>query len=162
METRDSSAPVLISAQDGEETGDEVAENLLSTKKISKNDFVFMKVVGRGSFGKVYLVKKKDKPDQPLALKVLAKDVVSKRNLMIKTQGKSEWIIVTILIWHIPIAERDILEKINSPFIVKLHYAFQTDAKLYFVMDFLNGGELFFHLRKETKFSERRACFYAA
>jgi len=59
-------------------------------------------------------------------------------------------------------AERDILEKINSPFIVKLHYAFQTDAKLYFVMDFLNGGELFFHLRKETKFSERRACFYAA
>jgi len=60
------------------------------------------------------------------------------------------------------VAERDILEKINSPFIVKLHYAFQTDAKLYFVMDFLNGGELFFHLRKETKFSERRACFYAA
>ena len=59
-------------------------------------------------------------------------------------------------------AERDILEKINSPFIVKLHYAFQTDAKLYFVMDFLNGGELFFHMRKETKFSERRACFYAA
>jgi serine/threonine protein kinase len=45
-------------------------------------------VVGRGSFGKVYLVKKKDKPDQPLALKVLSKDVVSKRNLMIKTQGK--------------------------------------------------------------------------
>jgi len=104
-----------------------------------------VKVVGRGSFGKVYLVKKKDKPDMPLALKVLNKDVVSKRNLMIKTQ-----------------AERDILEKINSPFIVKLHYAFQTDAKLYFVMDFLNGGELFFHLRKSRKFSERRSCFYAA
>lgn len=114
-------------------------------------------MVGRGSFGKVYLVKKKDKPDQPLALKVLAKDVVSKRNLMIKTQGKS-----LMDYWPYMIAERDILEKINSPFIVKLHYAFQTDAKLYFVMDFLNGGELFFHLRKETKFSERRACFYAA
>lgn len=68
--------------------GDEQAENLLSTKKICKNDFIFLKVVGRGSFGKVYLVKKKDKPDQPLALKVLSKDVVSKRNLMIKTQGK--------------------------------------------------------------------------
>lgn len=63
--------------------------------------------MGRGSFGKVYLVKKKDKMDVPLALKVLAKDVVAKRNLLIKTQ-----------------AERDILEKINSPFIVKLHYAF--------------------------------------
>ena len=59
-------------------------------------------------------------------------------------------------------AERDILEKIDSPFIVKLHYAFQTPAKLYFVMDFLNGGELFYHLRKDQKFSERRACFYAA
>ena len=47
------------------------------------------------------------------------------------------------------VAERDILEKIDSPFIVKLHYAFQTPAKLYFVMDFLNGGELFYHLRKD-------------
>jgi serine/threonine protein kinase len=43
-----------------------------------------------------------------------------------------------------------------------LHYAFQTDAKLYFCMDFCNGGELFTHLRKEYKFSEHRACFYAA
>lgn len=83
-------------------------ENLLqNNKKISKNDFNFIKVIGRGSFGKVYLVKKKDKLDLPLALKILNKDVVSKRNLMIKTQ-----------------AERDILEKIISPFIVKLHYAF--------------------------------------
>lgn len=65
-----------------------MAENLLSTKKISKNDFIFLKVVGRGSFGKVYLVKKTDRPDFPLAMKVLVKDVVSKRNLMIKTQGK--------------------------------------------------------------------------
>ena len=102
-------------------------------------------MIGRGSFGKVYLVKKKDRLDAPLALKVLQKDVVAKRNLLIKTQ-----------------AERDILEKITSPFIVKLHYAFQTESKLYFVMDFLNGGELFYHLRAEQKFSERRACFYSA
>ena len=55
-----------------------------------------------------------------------------------------------------------ILERINHPFIVKLHYAFQTPERLYFVIDFLNGGELFFHLRKETKFQESRARFYAA
>jgi serine/threonine protein kinase len=55
------------------------------SKKISKNDFIFCKVVGRGSFGKVYMVKKKDKPELPLALKVLNKDVVAKRNLLIKT-----------------------------------------------------------------------------
>jgi serine/threonine protein kinase len=77
----------MIGNNDDNAVDDEgVAENLLnSTKKISKNDFIFLKVIGRGSFGKVYLVKKKDKPDLPLALKVLGKDVVAKRNLLIKT-----------------------------------------------------------------------------
>ena len=120
-------------------------ENLLRpNKKISLNDFELMTVIGRGSFGKVYLVKRAG-TENYFALKKLRKDVVAQRNLFIKTQ-----------------AERDILEKIDSPFIVKLSYAFQTPAKLYFVMDFLNGGELFYHLRKDQKFSERRACFYAA
>lgn len=59
-------------------------------------------------------------------------------------------------------AEREILEKISCPFIVKLHYAFQTPDKLYFILDFVNGGELFSHLRKEKKFSEWRAKYYAA
>lgn len=54
------------------------------------------------------------------------------------------------------------MEKINHPFIVKLHYAFQTPTKLYFVMDFLNGGELFYHLKKEGRFTEARTVFYAA
>ena len=60
------------------------------------------------------------------------------------------------------IAERLILEKLSHPFITKLHYAFQTPEKLYFVIDFLNGGELFYHLRREQRFSEERARFYAA
>ena len=59
-------------------------------------------------------------------------------------------------------AERDILEKIKRHYIVDMHYAFQTPQKLYFVMDFLNGGELFFHLRRERKFPENRAKLYAA
>ena len=50
----------------------------------------------------------------------------------------------------------------TSPFIVQLHYAFQTPEKLYFVMEFLVGGELFYHLRKEKKFTEERTVFYAA
>lgn len=58
--------------------------------------------------------------------------------------------------------ERMILERLNNPFIVKLHYAFQSPERLYFVIDFLNGGELFFHLRKETRFNESRSRFYAA
>jgi len=54
-----------------------------------------------------------------------------------------------------------ILEHVDSPFIVKLHFAFQTPERLYFVMDFLNGGELFYHLRRETNFDEERSRFYA-
>ena len=69
--------------------GEGGAENLLdSTKKISKEDFEFLKVVGRGSFGKVYMVKKKDRPTDVYAIKVLDKSVLKKRNLLIKTQGK--------------------------------------------------------------------------
>ena len=45
---------------------------------------------------------------------------------------------------------------------MKLHYAFQNSEKLYFVIDFLNGGELFWHLRREQRFSEERSKFYAA
>ena len=123
----------------------EACEQILgNNKKISLSDFELVKVVGMGSFSKVYMYKRNG-TNNYYAMKKLRKDVVAKRNLFIKTQ-----------------AERDILEKIDSPFIVKLHYAFQTPAKLYFVMDFLNGGELFYHLRKDQKFSERRACFYAA
>ena len=53
-------------------------------------------------------------------------------------------------------------EQIKNPFIVKLHYAFQTPDKLYFVLDFVNGGELFCHLRNELTFEQDRARFYAA
>jgi serine/threonine protein kinase len=68
------------------EEGEGGAENLLdSTNKISKEDFEFMKVVGRGSFGKVYMVKKKDSPLDIYAIKVLDKSVLKKRNLLIKT-----------------------------------------------------------------------------
>jgi serine/threonine protein kinase len=45
---------------------------------------------------------------------------------------------------------------------MKMHYAFQTEDKLYMVMDFLNGGELFYHLRREQRFPEDRIRFYAA
>jgi len=74
-----------LDQEEEEDTVGELTENLLSANKISKDDFVFQKVVGRGSFGKVYMVKKKDKPDEVYALKVLDKGVLKKRNLLIKT-----------------------------------------------------------------------------
>ncbi len=54
------------------------------------------------------------------------------------------------------------MAKIRSPFIVRLCYAFQTPEKLYLVMEFLPGGELFYHLRRAKRFDEPRAVFYAA
>ena len=53
--------------------------------KISKDDFQFLKVIGRGSFGKVYMVKKKDRSHEVFAMKVLAKNVLHKKNLLVKT-----------------------------------------------------------------------------
>jgi ribosomal protein S6 kinase beta len=59
-------------------------------------------------------------------------------------------------------SERYILETIRHPFLISLRYAFQSAGKLYLVMDYAAGGELFFHLKKEQVFSEARAGFYGA
>ncbi|XP_042318295.1 serine/threonine-protein kinase Sgk3 isoform X3 [Sceloporus undulatus] len=108
-------------------------------------DFDFLKVIGKGSFGKVLLAKRK-LDGKFYAVKVLQKKIVLNR----KEQK------------HI-MAERNVLLKnVKHPFLVGLHYSFQTTEKLYFVLDFVNGGELFFHLQKERSFPEHRARFYAA
>ncbi|XP_072306881.1 serine/threonine-protein kinase Sgk3 [Eucyclogobius newberryi] len=108
-------------------------------------DFDFLKVIGKGSFGKVFLGKSKH-DEKYYAVKVLQKKVILNR----KEQK------------HI-MAERNVLLKnVKHPFLVGLHYSFQTADKLYFVLDFINGGELFFHLQKERSFPEPRARFYIA
>jgi serum/glucocorticoid-regulated kinase 2 len=58
--------------------------------------------------------------------------------------------------------ERKVLSVVNHPFIMKLHYAFQTPDKLYLILDYCPGGELFFHLSRFRRFPERVARFYAA
>ncbi len=79
------------------------------------------------------------------ALKVLKKDNIINRNQVEHTK-----------------TERSVLGYVKHPFIVGLNMAFQSNDKLYFVLDYCAGGELFFHLGKVGKFSEQRACFYAA
>jgi serine/threonine protein kinase len=90
------------------------------------------------------LVRKKD-TEELLAMKILRKEAIIRRNQVEHTK-----------------AERDILESIDHPFLLKLRYAFQTPTKLYLVMDYLTGGELFFHLKNARRFKEDRARFYAA
>jgi len=112
--------------------------------KVEEIDFIKLKVIGRGSFGKVFKVQKKDS-NEVFAMKVLNKADVAERNEVTHAR-----------------AENSILRKLNCPFLVHMHYAFQTSDKLFFVMDYVNGGELFFHLQKEGKFSEDRVRFYVA
>ncbi|XP_075440041.1 serine/threonine-protein kinase Sgk3 isoform X2 [Ascaphus truei] len=108
-------------------------------------DFDFLKLIGKGSFGKVLLAKRKH-DGKYYAVKVLQKKVI-----LNKKEQK-----------HI-MAERNVLLKnVKHPFLVGLHYSFQTSDKLYFVLDFINGGELFFHLQRERTFLEPRARFYTA
>ena len=115
-----------------------------TNKKLSVDDFTTIKVIGKGSYGKVLLVKKND-DEQIYAMKVLKKKVMIKRNQ----------------VTHIK-AERRIMELIDHPFIVKLRYAFQNPKKLYMVMDYCPGGELFFHIQRVERFNEEAVKFYAA
>ena len=108
------------------------------------DDFTSLKLIGKGSYGKVFLVQKKD--DQKIyAMKILKKKAMIKRNQVnhIKT-------------------ERKIMELIDHPFIVKLIYAFQTAQKLYMVMDYCPGGELFYHIQRVERFNEEAVKFYGA
>ncbi|XP_039623839.1 serine/threonine-protein kinase Sgk2 [Polypterus senegalus] len=108
-------------------------------------DFDFLTVIGKGSFGRVLLAKRKC-DGKCYAVKVLQKKAIIK-----KKEQKNI------------MAERNVLLKsVKHPFLVSLHYSFQTPEKLYFVLDYVNGGELFFHLQKERCFTEPRARFYAA
>jgi serum/glucocorticoid-regulated kinase 2 len=118
--------------------------NKVTDDKLTIDDFTVIKVVGKGSYGKVLLVKKND-DNTTLAMKVLKKKHMIKRNQVEHTK-----------------TERSILELVKHPFIIQLRYAFQTQVKLYFVVDYCPGGELFFHIQKVERFNEEAAKFYAA
>jgi RAC serine/threonine-protein kinase len=113
-------------------------------ERVGIEDFELLTVIGEGSFGKVLRVRKNDN-GQIYAMKVLDKKMIIKRNELEHTR-----------------AEKSILQKLECPFLVKLHYTFQTTSKLYFILDYVNGGELFFHLQNQKKFDPERVKFYCA
>ncbi|CAB3366985.1 Hypothetical predicted protein [Cloeon dipterum] len=116
------------------------------SEKAGPQDFELRKVLGKGGYGKVFQVRKvtgQDK-DTIFAMKVLRKASIM-RNQKDTAHTK---------------AERNILEAVKHPFIVDLIYAFQTGGKLYLILEYLSGGELFMHLEREGIFLEDTACFY--
>ncbi|KAF9263639.1 kinase-like protein [Marasmius fiardii PR-910] len=120
-------------------------EQFKTKRAVTPRDFEFLKLIGRGTFGKVFQVRKKD------TKRIYAMKVLSKKEIVAKKE-----------VAH-TIGERKILHRaLESPFLVGLKFSFQTEKDLYLVTDFKSGGELFWHLQRETKFTEERARFYIA
>ncbi|XP_055499464.1 ribosomal protein S6 kinase alpha-6 isoform X1 [Leucoraja erinacea] len=115
-------------------------------ERADPTQFELLKVLGQGSFGKVFLVRKMVGPD---AEQLYAMKVLKKATLKVRDRVRTKM-------------ERDILVEVNHPFIVKLHYAFQTEGKLYLILDFLRGGDVFTRLSKEVMFTEEDVKFYLA
>ena len=110
--------------------------------KLSYSDFDKLKVLGKGSFGEVLLVRLKAN-NKFYAMKILTKKQVKLRHQEVHTK-----------------AERDLMVRINCPFIVNIKFAFQDNIKLYIITEFMQGGEMFFHLHKEKRFSNEKTRFY--
>ena len=115
-----------------------------STDRVTLEDFEILQLVGKGAYGKVHQVRKID-DGKIYAMKVMRKEMLIKTNNVSYT-----------------ITERNILRNIRHPFIASLHYAFQTKGKVYLVMEFLNGGQLLFHMRRRAMLSEDLMRVYAA
>ncbi|CAG9334859.1 unnamed protein product [Blepharisma stoltei] len=113
-------------------------------EKATVDDFEILKYIGKGKFGKVYQVRHIAN-EKIYAMKTLKKSYIQKNHQIRNTKN-----------------ERNILAKSSHRFIVKLHYAFKTDKKLYLVMDYVSGGELYTHLRSRGPFLESWIRFYAA
>ena len=112
--------------------------------EINKNNFKFLYVIGKGGFGRVWKIQSK-KTKQIFALKEM-----SKLKIIDKKSEKSIN------------SEREFLSKLNHPFIVNMHYAFQDKENLYLVMDMLSGGDLRYHVSRYRKFSEEQTRFFIA
>uniref|UniRef100_A0A8C6LNY7 non-specific serine/threonine protein kinase n=1 Tax=Nothobranchius furzeri TaxID=105023 RepID=A0A8C6LNY7_NOTFU len=117
------------------------------TERVGMENFELLKVLGTGAYGKVFLVRKNTGHDagQLYAMKVLKKAAIIQKA---KTTEHTR-------------TERQVLENIRqSPFLVTLHYAFQTQSKLHLILDYVSGGEMFTHLYQRDHFSEEAVRIY--
>uniref|UniRef100_A0A8C1EB95 non-specific serine/threonine protein kinase n=1 Tax=Cyprinus carpio carpio TaxID=630221 RepID=A0A8C1EB95_CYPCA len=123
---------------------EEMDTSISHHKRKTMNDFDYLKLLGKGTFGKVILVREKAS-GKYYAMKILKKEVIIAKDEVAHT-----------------LTESRVLKNTRHPFLTSLKYSFQTKDRLCFVMEYVNGGELFFHLSRERVFSEDRTRFYGA
>uniref|UniRef100_A0A671PP49 protein kinase C n=1 Tax=Sinocyclocheilus anshuiensis TaxID=1608454 RepID=A0A671PP49_9TELE len=120
-------------------------EGIQISQGLGLGDFDLIRVIGRGSYAKVLLVRLK-KNEQIYAMKVVKKELVH-------DDEDIDWVQT----------EKHVFEQASTnPFLVGLHSCFQTESRLFLVIEYVNGGDLMFHMQKQRKLPEEHARFYAA
>uniref|UniRef100_A0A146R973 Protein kinase C n=1 Tax=Fundulus heteroclitus TaxID=8078 RepID=A0A146R973_FUNHE len=142
-QTKDSSRSL---SYDGEEKEARSSRDTgKSPTSLGLADFDLLRVIGRGSYAKVLLVQLK-KTERIYAMKVVKKELVN-------DDEDIDWVQT----------EKHVFEQAsNHPFLVGLHSCFQTDSRLFFVIEYVNGGDLMFHMQRQRKLPEEHARFYSA
>ncbi|KAL3319781.1 Ribosomal protein S6 kinase beta-1 [Cichlidogyrus casuarinus] len=141
----------LIRAEEnkhGCETVEICQKTVNPNQKVGEEDFKILKTIGKGGYGTVFLVQK---VKQPLINELFAMKVLKKAKIVCNEKDTSH-----------TISERNILEMLRHPFLVKLYYAFQSHSCLYIVLEYCPGGELFNYLERIVFLKEDAACFYVS
>ena len=137
---------LLLCAEDEEKLREWTAAilSLNAATEMDKNKFDWLSVIGRGQYGKVVLARKKD-TSKLYAVKILKREVLEAKGQLRNT-----------------LVERSILSRASHPFILGIHYTFQTETRAYMALDYCPGGELFHRLQKVKRLSEQDARAYCA